>query len=118
MVAQTLDVSVSGAGHVKSDPAGIDCPKACASPFKDGDTVTLTATADAGWKFSSWSGDCSGAKTCVLKMDTKHGVGATFDQPQGPGPPPDLRFKVSSSAPAATTTKSAPAPAGRTPTTG
>ena len=34
-------------------------------------------------------------------MDTKHGVGATFKQPQGPGPPPDSRFKVSSTAPVA-----------------
>jgi Divergent InlB B-repeat domain len=98
-LTQSLAVSVSGAGHVQSSPVGIACPKTCSATFKDSDTVTLTATADSGWQFSGWSGDCKGVGGCKLTMDVKHGVGATFKQPLVPPPPPAPGFEISSATP-------------------
>ncbi len=40
-----LQVSMNGAGTVRSDPAGIDCPQTCAADFPDGTAVRLDATA-------------------------------------------------------------------------
>ncbi|MCP4700654.1 MAG: Ig-like domain repeat protein [Gammaproteobacteria bacterium] len=52
-----LDVSVTGSGSVTSEPAGIDCGAACTAAYDENTAVTLTAVADAGWKFDAWSGD-------------------------------------------------------------
>ena len=45
-----------------------------------GDEVTLTATADAGWSFLEWSGDCTGSGACVVTMDGNKSVTASFTQ--------------------------------------
>ena len=58
-----LVVEVAGNGRVTSDPAGIACPTDCDETFDvapEPRNVTLTAVADPGWRFSSWSGACSG----------------------------------------------------------
>jgi hypothetical protein len=57
-----------GSGKVTSNPAGIDCGSACSAQFDGGTTVVLTAAADAGSTFSSWSGACSGPGTCTLSV--------------------------------------------------
>jgi Divergent InlB B-repeat domain len=58
----------SGSGSVSSAPAGITCGAGCSATFDPGQTVTLTATPDAGSRFSGWSGPCTGAApTCAFE---------------------------------------------------
>ncbi len=67
----TLDIQTVGQGSVKRDPAR--------QTYFYGDQVTLTATADNGWRFAGWSGDVSGSdnpKTITISGDTQ--ITATF----------------------------------------
>jgi uncharacterized repeat protein (TIGR02543 family) len=76
----TLTVATSGSGRVTSSPAGIDCPgTTCSASYSTSSAVTLTATADQGYLFTGWSGDCSGtsATTTVVVSATRYCV-ATF----------------------------------------
>jgi hypothetical protein len=81
-----LAVSRTAGGTVTSDPAGINCGSACASSFVRNSNVTLTATPDAGLRFSGWAGQwCTGTTpTCVVTMDKAKTVAAYF----GDSPPP------------------------------
>ena len=45
-----------------------------------GSSVTVTATPAAGYKFTGWSGDCSGTGDCVLVMDGSKSVTANFER--------------------------------------
>lgn len=74
---RTLSVTPQGNGKVASTPAGIDCGTTCNAAFDDGARVELTAQADAGWKFSGFSGACTGA-TCAVTMSGDQSVTATF----------------------------------------
>jgi hypothetical protein len=76
----TLTVSVTGSGTVTSSPSGISCPSTCSASFASGTQVTLTATPASGWKFSGWSGACSGTGTCSVTMNSAQSVTATFVQ--------------------------------------
>ncbi len=73
-----VTTSGNGSGSISSDPAGINCPTDCTEPFDYGTAVTLTATADMGSSFTSWSGDCSGSGDCVVTIGTVNSVTATF----------------------------------------
>jgi hypothetical protein len=73
-----LQVPVEGAGTVTSDPVGINCSRnadgtfssaACAENFPNGSTVTLTATAAAGWDFAGFSGEDEDCVDGVVLMD-------------------------------------------------
>ena len=75
-----LSVTGGGNGVVTSAPAGINCGAACASSFQEGTVVELTATANAGYSFSGWGGDCSGSGTCVVSMTAARSVTASFSQ--------------------------------------
>ncbi|MEW6684379.1 MAG: fibronectin type III domain-containing protein [Nitrospirota bacterium] len=79
-VVRTLMVSKagSGGGTVASTPTGIRCGGDCNDLYADGQSVTLTAEADAGSIFTGWSGMCSGTGTCILVMTTDRLVTATF----------------------------------------
>jgi hypothetical protein len=79
-----LTVTKNGNGTVMNVPAGITCGATCSALYDAGTLVTLTATPDAGWTFTEWSGACSGANpvTDVL-MDADKTCTATFT-----GPPP------------------------------
>lgn len=47
--------------------------------YAPGTRVTATATADPGYSFSGWSGDCSGTATqCALDMTRNRSISATF----------------------------------------
>jgi hypothetical protein len=82
-----LSVSVTGNGSLSSTPSGIDncrsgsttslCQEnyTIATPALN---VTLTPTADSGSVFVGWSGDCSGAGSCIVAMSTDKSVTATF----------------------------------------
>ena len=74
-----LDVTVSGAGTVTSDPAGINCPGDCDEIFPESTVVELTATPSGGSSFLGWTGDCSGLNPiCYIVMDRAQSVGANF----------------------------------------
>jgi len=69
----TLTVNTEGDGSVDLDPAG--------GSYLSGTVVTLTANADPGWTFDSWSGDLSGsANPKTITMDGNKIVTATFTQ--------------------------------------
>ena len=66
-----LTVVPSGNGTVSFDPPG--------GVYQSGTVVTVTATADPGWDFSSWSGDLEGTTNPeVILMDADKVVTAQF----------------------------------------
>ena len=74
----TLSVSVAGQGTVTSSDNGIACPAACSAGYQGGD-VSLTPHPAAGWRFTGWSGDCTGTANCSLSMSQSRSVSATFE---------------------------------------
>ena len=74
----TLSVTVDGEGTVGSTPGGIDCGFSCSAGFEAGTKVTLSRAAAGGWRFAGWSGACSGAGACTIRMDGDAAVKATF----------------------------------------
>lgn len=73
-----LAVTRFGSGTVTSNPAGINCGTDCTETYAAGTTVTLTATPAAGFKFSGWSGACTGTGNCAVTMTAARNVTATF----------------------------------------
>jgi uncharacterized repeat protein (TIGR02543 family) len=64
-----LTVNIAGAGSV--NPSG--------GNYDAGAMVTLTATPDAGYQFSSWSGDLTGSiNPATITMDANKNITATF----------------------------------------
>lgn len=49
-----------GVGTVRSADGQIDCGGMCEAKFRCGDTLTLTAAADANSRFVGWTGACGG----------------------------------------------------------
>ena len=79
-----LNVFLVGDGSVNIQPDNITCTSNCTEVFNDGTSVTLTATADAGYTFASWTGACTGTGPCDLEMTTNRSVAAEFvEQPSG-----------------------------------
>ena len=75
----SVTASGSGAGHVTSDPPGIDCPGAsCSITVDTGSSVQLFEAADATSRFGGWSGACSGAGACVVTVSGDDTANATF----------------------------------------
>jgi hypothetical protein len=78
---RTLNAAKSGGGTgtVTSSPAGIDCGTTCTTTANQGETITLTATPDAGSAFTGWSGGgCSGTALCHVTLDLSMTVTANF----------------------------------------
>lgn len=75
----TLNVMMTGAGTVSSDPAGIDCGIDCSEDYAPGTVVSLTATPAPGSSFAGWSGACTGAGDCSVTMDQARSVTAAFE---------------------------------------
>lgn len=73
-----LTVSSNSGGSVSSSPAGINCGNDCAETFSENTQVELVATADSGFSFSGWSGDCSGMGSCHVTMNANKTVNAIF----------------------------------------
>lgn len=74
-----LAVSKTGHGTVASTPPGIQCGDDCLESYIAGTAVTLTASPNFGYRFSGWSGDCSGKNlTCVVTMNSNKSVTANF----------------------------------------
>lgn len=76
----TLSVAKSGTGFgtITSAPAGISCGSTCSARYVSGQTVTLTASAASGSKFTGWSGACTGTSTCTITMNAATSVTANF----------------------------------------
>ncbi len=97
-----LSISLVGLGTVNSNPTGLTCTSGtCQKEFQEGTTVTLTPTPSSGWAFNGWVGDCSGASSCRVTMNTLRSVVAIF-VPGTPTPAP--------TPPTPTPTSPAPAP--------
>lgn len=80
VVLSKLSVAVSGSGTVES--TGILCGargSKCVGEFQPGTKVKLEAGAASGFRFSGWSGGCSGRTlTCTLKISKVANVKAEF----------------------------------------
>ena len=78
--AGKLSVDVTGKGVIESVPNGISCAYTCDGYFAKDSVVSLYPKSDynTGYTFSYWTGACSGAGNCLLKMDGDKQVGATF----------------------------------------
>jgi hypothetical protein len=75
----TVTLAGSGSGSVSSAPAGINCPGDCAQTYDQGTSVVLTATADSGSRFDSWSGcDSTAGNQCTVNVNSVESVSATF----------------------------------------
>ena len=67
----TLTVNIAGLGNVALNPSG--------GVYDSGTMVTLTATPNANYQFSGWSGDWSGtASQTTIMMDANKTITATF----------------------------------------
>jgi uncharacterized protein (TIGR03437 family) len=73
----TLNFQTQYALTIASDRGGTVGPSA-AGWQNSGTGVTLTATAQSGYVFSGWEGDCTGAGTCQLAMTGPKSVKADF----------------------------------------
>ncbi len=81
-VTFTLSVTKAGTGTgtVTSSPAGINCGVDCSEPYTSGTTVTLTATADAGSVFASWSGSSPDCSDGIVTVNANITCTAVFNQ--------------------------------------
>jgi hypothetical protein len=79
----TLHISKNGTGSgtVSSLPTGVDCGPTCSASFEAGTSLTLTATASAGSRFSGWSGGgCERTGGCQVDTGiSEQTVTATFN---------------------------------------
>lgn len=76
-----LTLIVSGAGSVRSDVGGIDCPATdCTASVAQNTPITLTATPQSGASFIGWSGGgCTGRSlSCTVPMSATVAVTASF----------------------------------------
>ena len=84
-VRLTVNKAGAGIGTVTSNPTGINCGSSCTTAFASftsGASVTLTATADAGSKFTGWTGGCGNSTgTCTPSLNADNTVTATFAPP-------------------------------------
>jgi subtilisin family serine protease/NOL1/NOP2/fmu family ribosome biogenesis protein len=74
----TVSKAGAGSGNVTSSPAGINCGTTCSASYPNGKKVTLNAKAQAGSRFTGWTGACSGTGKCTVIMTAPRSVGATF----------------------------------------
>jgi hypothetical protein len=76
--AYVLTVTRIGGGTVTSTPAGIACGASCSFGFAPDTSVSLSQIADSGSSFVNWSGACTGAGACTVKMDANKTVAANY----------------------------------------
>jgi uncharacterized repeat protein (TIGR02543 family) len=82
LITYKLTVSKSGAGTITSSPIGISCGTDCSEFYVKGKAVVLTAKPATGYRFTGWTGACTGtATTCSLTMNTAQTTKAVFVKP-------------------------------------
>jgi hypothetical protein len=74
----TVSVTKSGKGVVRSTPSGIACGKTCTHGYGYGTPVTLRAKAAKGWRLSGWSGACKGSRGCKVTASDNVAITAKF----------------------------------------
>ena len=64
---------------VSPGTGGTTSPAAGAHTYREGASVTVTATANSGYRIGSWSGDCSGGgSTCTVTMNGDRSASVSF----------------------------------------
>ena len=77
----TLTAARAGEGSLLSNPAGINCPGSCDASYPENTSVTVTATAAPGWRFTDWDQGCDGTNpVCTVLMDQDRTLVARFRQ--------------------------------------
>ena len=72
----TLTTSATN-GNISAN--GISCGTDCTETYNENTSIALTATADNGYDFSSWSGDCSGTDNpLTINIDSDKSCSANF----------------------------------------
>ena len=75
----TLNVNITPPGGGIVTGTGINCPGDCSETYNSGINVSLTATANSGYTFSSWSGcDSSSGNACTMTMNVPKSVTTNF----------------------------------------
>jgi hypothetical protein len=71
-----VNVTMSGAGKLSG---GIACSSSCSVNVENGKSLSVTATANAGSRFSGWTGLCAGqGATCTATPTGTATLGVTF----------------------------------------
>jgi Divergent InlB B-repeat domain len=73
-----LALSITGHGAVEADLPGLDCTETCATSWNAGTQLALVPTPAQDARFVGWSGACSGAGLCSLRLDREATVSAVF----------------------------------------
>jgi hypothetical protein len=73
-----LSLAVAGKGAVESDVPGVDCAFSCATDWDADSAVSLEPIPAGGQRFVRWTGGCTGAGPCTLKLDRSRSVTALF----------------------------------------
>lgn len=73
---RALNITIVGTGTVTAG-SSLPCVDDCQRVFDDGATVELRAEASDDWRFSAWSGACTG-DACSVTLDGDSEVTATF----------------------------------------
>jgi len=76
----TLTVHVAGEGSLEAPGAGLSCDGTCSTTIADTVAPRLVPVAAPGWRFSGWSGGCSGHGLCMPTMTSDQSVSATFER--------------------------------------
>lgn len=77
----SIRLAKSKYGEITSTPGGLKClakMKTCSAKFYSGTVVTLAPVPVPGKAFQGWSGDCSGAGSCILTMNGSKKASAVF----------------------------------------
>ncbi len=72
-----LSLEKSGSGSIVTsiaDGISYTCGEVCLFSCGSGDVYELEARPSQGWRFTGWSGACSGTGACVVTMDTDRAV--------------------------------------------
>ncbi len=78
--SRTVSATFTPNTHSIATPAAVNGTVTCTpNPVTHGQDASCTATPNAGYHFTSWSGDCTGTGACQLtNVTSPRSVGATF----------------------------------------
>jgi hypothetical protein len=80
---QRLTVTIQRTGSARgavrlTSPTAFECPQSCNLQLDQGVAATLVARPVAGSRFAGWSGACTGAAACAVKLDAARSIVAMF----------------------------------------